>query len=698
MSAMTNKETARQQVAAVVETFRKTPKKTRESFNEDQTRHTFILPLFRALGWSTVDPTEFSAEEQISRGFVDFGFYLNGVPVFYLETKRVKEDISKPEHMKQAINYAYLKGVTWAVLTDFEETMVFNAEWEERDPEQARFLTLRWDDYADGHFDDLWLLSKPSMQQGEINEKAERYGRKRRKEPVTDKLFKQLTEWRRELFSVIQTYNAEKLWAQNPHEIDNAVQKLIDRLIFIRTAEDREIEPNRLQALVRQSKPGDLWQKLLALFRELDGVYNSNLFAQSALDWMDVYDPDLIKEIIEGLYAPHGSYFRYDFNAISADVLGAVYEQYLGFKALDPEGKTSLAGVASGKQQKRKAQGIYYTPQFVVRYIVQNTVGRLLEEGADAHKLRILDPACGSGSFLIEAFDVLDLWLRQHEPDVPASERRRRILTENIYGVDLDDQAVEVTRLNLLLRASLERGKLPLLTNIQHGNSLVSDAAVAGETAFVWEERFADVMRGGGFDVVIGNPPWGATTSSIEENHFKDTYETASGGNHDTYILFIERALQMLRNEGVFSFITPDTFLRKNNFLPTRRFILEKSTVVELVETGPVFSKVRDTWCLIFTLRNAPVSATSSVKHKQINRFVVSAEERLSQFGREEWDRMSDVPQSIWLQKPNMVIGYLISSAEQAVIEKLERNPRLKQLREKFTISRGEEGSNVLHP
>jgi hypothetical protein len=394
--------------------------------------------------------------------------------------------------MKQAINYAYLKGVTWAVLTDFEETMVFNAEWEERDPEQARFLTLQWENYANGGFDDLWLLSKPSLQAREMDAKAERYGRKRRREPVTDKLFKQLTEWRRDLFSVIQHYNRDKLWAQDPHEVDNAVQKFIDRLIFIRTAEDRGIEANVLQALLRQSKPGDLWKNLLGLFRTLDGVYNSDLFAQAYLDLMDVYDPDLVVEIIDGLYSSPGSYFRYDFNAIAADVLGAVYEQYLGFKALDPEGKTSLAG----KQQKRKAQGIYYTPQFVVRYIVQNTVGKLLGEGADPHRLRILDPACGSGSFLIEAFDVLDRWLAQHEPDVPANERRRRILTENIYGVDLDDQAVEVTRLNLLLRASLERGKLPLLTNIQCGNSLIDDPAVAGDAAFKWEERFANVMRG----------------------------------------------------------------------------------------------------------------------------------------------------------------------------------------------------------
>ena len=472
--------------------------------------------MFRALGWDTENPAEFSAEEQISRGFVDFGFYLNGVVAFYLETKKTAEDIDKPQHMKQAINYSYLKGVTWAVLSDFEGVMVFNAEWEETDPVKTRFLDLHWENYAGSDFDRLWLLSRPSFLTRAIDGVAESFGRKAKKEPVTETLFKQLTVWRRELFEQMRTYGT-KIWSTDPHAVDNAVQKFLDRLIFLRTVEDRGVEGGHLKEATRQAKSKDVFPALLKLFREMDAVYNSNLFAQGELDYMEVHDPDLLKGIVDGLYRAPGGFVTYDFNAITADILGAVYEQYLGFKALDPEGKTALD---PRKQEKRKKQGIYYTPQFVVRYIVRQTLGKMLNPEVTSdkglkplaqpsvsrmptpeqvHALRILDPACGSGSFLIEAFDVLDRWLAQNgtEEDKHFPRRRRmRILQENLYGVDLDDQAVEVTRLNLMLRAASERGKLPLLTHIQHGNSLIDDPVVAGETAFKWTERFPAVFAG----------------------------------------------------------------------------------------------------------------------------------------------------------------------------------------------------------
>jgi len=496
---MTSKEEARSKIAELVEHFRSIPAREREQYNESQTRHYFILPLFRALGWDTQNPAEFIAEEQISRGFVDFAFYLDGVPRFYLETKRIPVDLSDPRWGQQAINYAYLKGVTWAVLSDFEELKVFNAEWQESSPQKAIFLDLHWEEYAGSAFDALWLLSKEAIRAGEIDRVAEQFGRKIKKRPVTEQLFAQLTLWRRELFKEIRGWGT--LWAGDPRAVDNAVQRLLDRLIFIRSVEDAGIEQNRLHALVRQyqasrSKDKNLFRDLQALFRELNGIYNANLFAESTIDHVEIHNPDLLISIINGLYEAPGGFISYDFNAIDADVLGNIYEQYLGWKEYDREAKEAIE---LDKRQKRKSQGIYYTPQFVVRYIVQNTLGRLLREGADPHQLRVLDPACGSGSFLIEAFDVLDRWLAQHgsEQDKQFPQRRRlRILQENLYGVDLDEQAVEVARLNLLLRAAGGRGKLPMLANIRRGNSLIDDPAVAGDAAFKWEQEFPEVFSG----------------------------------------------------------------------------------------------------------------------------------------------------------------------------------------------------------
>jgi type I restriction-modification system DNA methylase subunit len=614
----TDKDSARAAVAELVAKFDAIPKRTRDEFTEQQTRVSFILPLFSALGWDIANPAEMSAEEQISRGFVDFGFYLNGVPVFYLETKRVREDVSRPEFMQQAINYAYLKGVTWAVLTDFEDLMVFNAEWEESSPERARFLEIPYKDYATDRFDDLWYLSKASLATREIDRVAERFGKKSKREPVTTILFKQLTQWRRDLFASIQQLG-DTLWANDAHEVDNAVQKLIDRLIFIRSMEDRGVEQPRLQPLMRVAKREKLWGEMQGLFRELDSAYNSNLFANSGIDMVNIYNPDLLREIIKGLYeVPGSSVARYNFNAIDADVLGAVYEQYLGFKAQDPEGKTALD---PRKREKRKAQGIYYTPKFVVRYIVQQTLGKLLAEGADAHTLRILDPACGSGSFLIEAFDVLDRHLATTEPHVPDGERRQRILRENLYGVDLDDQAVEVTRLNLALRAAYDRSKLPYLTHIRHGNSLIDDTAVAGATAFRWETEFAEVFAQGGFDVVIGNPPY-IRIQSLPADHvawINDHYESAAA-NYDIYIPFVERGLKLLNEKGVTGYILPHKFFNAQYGTNLRRLIANGQHLREVVHFGDqqVFAGAA-TYTCILSLSKSPTSNFDFIKVHNLN-------------------------------------------------------------------------------
>jgi hypothetical protein len=584
---MTITDIARQQIADLSARYAATPARTRAAYNESEIRHYFVLPLFRALGWNTENPAEFSAEEQISRGFVDFGFYLNQIPVFYLETKRVAQKLGTLDNVRQSINYSYLKGVTWAALTDFEQLMVFNADWEERDPLKARFLDLHYDQYAGEGFDDLWLLSKPAMsaQPRAIDLRAERYGAKAKKEPVTRTLFNDLTQWRRALFNDIRQMRAT-LWATDSRAVDNAVQKLFDRLIFIRTVEDRGVEPNQLNALVRQTerRGRDLYPGLLKLFRELDAVYNSNLFAQHALDTMEITDIGLLREIISGLYKAQGGLIQYDFNAITADVLGGVYEQYLGFKATDPDAQLDTL-----KSRKRKSQGIYYTPQYVVRYIVANTLGRLLAEGAHPDNLRVLDPACGSGSFLIEAFDVLDRAYAGRHPDATPAERsawRRRILTHNLYGVDLDDQAVEVTRLNLMLRAALERGKLPLLTNIRHGNSLIDDDAVAGAgLGFVWGERFAEVMEAGGFDVVIGNPPYVPieSMSELEREYYTSTYDVLER-KYDSSIIFLLAMLTNLRKpNGRLGYISSISWQTGENFAKVRQHLIQSYGVERLV-------------------------------------------------------------------------------------------------------------------
>ncbi len=601
---MTNKEQARQQIQDLVQQFLAIPEKERAKLNESEIQRVFVLPLFRALGWNIENYREVTSEEQILHGYVDFGFYLSGIPAFYVETKKIPANLNKTRWVQQAINYAWLKGVTWAVLTDFDRLKVFNADWREL-PFQANFLDLHYTEYVE-KFDLLWLLSKESMQQHAMDAFAETVGAKRRrlKPNVRDALFSQMTEWRKDLFRELRAFNGN--YTQDLRVIDDAVQKLLDRLIFIRTIEDRGLEQHRLQSLLRQYEEQkgtkkNLYRQIVALFREFDKVYNARLFAEHPLDHLEINDVVLLKRILKGLYIVEGGYAEYDFKAIDADILGAIYEQYLSFKAQDPEG---VQYIDLQKLTKRKSQGIYYTPQFIVRYIVEETIGTFLQEGVDPYTLRILDPSCGSGSFLIEAFDVLDRHLAIHglpEHQNNPRERGLAILENNLFGVDLDPQAVEVARLNLALRIATERKKLSMLNHIQVGNSLV-------ESEFQWQAAFPEVMKQGGFDIIIGNPPYirqetlGADFKAYAKSHFQSYMGTA-----DLYVYFMEKAHQLLRPKGRFAMITSNKFMRSNYGKNLRQFLAEKTSLSSIVDFGelPVFREAA-TFPAITVTQNQP--------------------------------------------------------------------------------------------
>ncbi len=625
---------AKSEVEKLVDRFARLSANNRKRYNEAATRQEFILPLFRALEWNTEDSREVSPEEKVSRGYVDFAFRLGGIPRFFLETKRIPADLEDPRWAQQAINYAWLKGVTWAVLSDFEGLKVFNAEWQESIPARAIFKDLHWQQYLD-RFDDLWLLSRPAMEERALDQAAEAVGKKVKKTPVSRLLFADLTEWRRDLFRTLRPYNP--LWSIE--QIDQAVQRILDRLIFIRTCEDRGIEFPRLRPMLRewrdQGRKKDLVQLLNTLFREFDEVYDTRLFAPHLCEEL-TSEPTPFERIIEGLYEVPGGYGLYDFNAIDADVLGTIYEQYLGHRAQDPEGKEIV-----DKRAKRKAQGIYYTPQFVVRYIVGQTLGRLLEERdyEQARQVRVLDMACGSGSFLLEAFGVLDRYLAgirgQQTPlsrfagerpgegvsaagDTHDLARRMEILTGNLYGVDLDAQAVEIARLNLLLKAVNQRDRLPELTNIRQGNSLISGTPEELEAAFGpnwrdkqpfnWEEQFPRIMERGGFDVIVGNPPYIRiqTLPKDDAAWYGDHYRAASG-SYDIYVLFVERALELLRPGGVMGFILPNKFFQASYGKQLRALLSEHRAVWRVVDFGDaqVFEEATTYTCLLF-LRKAP--------------------------------------------------------------------------------------------
>ncbi|MBM4459130.1 MAG: hypothetical protein FJ011_15440 [Chloroflexi bacterium] len=655
-------QTAYSDIERLVGRFKGLTTAARRSYNEDNTRKDFILPLFRALEWNVADSAEVSAEERVSRGWVDFSFRIAGVPRFFLETKRIAEGLTRPQWVQQAMDYAWTKGVTWALLSDFEGLRVFNAEWKEYDPLAAQFIEFGVDTYL-ADFERLWWLSRPEIAVGTLDREAEKVGKKAHRQPVGQHLFDDLKEWRRILFRNLHAYNPQ--WSVG--EIDEAVLRIINRLIFIRTAEDRQVEARRLQALLRelrdQKRTGQLVAELRKLWREFDAVYDSHLFEMHRADILDC-GPSPYEVLIEGLYGKQ--YLLYNFNAIDADVLGTAYEQYLGHVIADPEAAEVVA-----KRARRKAQGIFYTPTFVVKYIVRQTLGRYLAEHGyhPSRPVRVLDMACGSGSFLIEAFDVLDRYVAEMrgdltprpplpttkpmssgegEQDVYAHARQMELLTQCIYGVDKDEQAVAVARLNLLLKALHTRDRLPLLANIRCGDSLISGAADELAAAFGpdwrskrpfnWQEEFPEVFPpsplqgegrgegqvgagGGGFDVIVGNPPYvrQETLGEAFKAYVAGRYATHAGAA-DLYVYFIERAMQLLKPGGYFGFIVANKWLRASYGRPLRQW-LKGQHIVEIVDFGdlPVFQSATTYPCILILCKAAPASAFRVTQVKSLD-------------------------------------------------------------------------------
>jgi hypothetical protein len=448
---------------------------------------------------------------------------------------------------------------------------------------------------------------------------------------------------------------ARNLALRNPNlsqrELNYAVQVTIDRIIFLRMCEDRGIEPyGQLQKL--QQEP-DIYANLLDLYRKADDRYNSGLFhfhaekgrheAPDTLTLALAIDDKPLRDILHGLYYPE---CPYEFSVLSGEILGQVYEQFLGKVIRLTAGHRA---VVEDKPEVRKAGGVYYTPTYIVEYIVKQTVGKLLEGKTprQAARLRILDPACGSGSFLLGAYQRLLDWHRdrylEDGPKKHAKElyqgaggvwrlttaEKKRILLNNIYGVDIDPQAVEVTKLSLLLkvlegeseqtlqsqlRVFHERALPDLSNNIQCGNSLIGPDFYDGQqlsmfdeeeryriNVFDWEAAFPWLEEAGGFDVVIGNPPYvRQETLSVFKDYFKKRYQSFDGVA-DLFTYFMEKAVRLLREGGFFSFIVSSSFLRTTYAEPLRRLLKTSAAVVRIVDFGglPVFANAKDTYVCI---------------------------------------------------------------------------------------------------
>lgn len=603
-------ESMKYRIQGVIEDFKTNYDTIKRSEANTETR--LIEELFMALGW---DKKDWSKRERTfrgeKRGYSDYEFFINGKRAFVLEAKKLGVELKKEGDM-QSISYALSAGFPFAVSTNFECLNIFCVE-QYGDITKKKFRAFDSPEQYISRINDLLYLSKRSFEIGTIIKVAESEDRLKERNSMDKSLLDELMKIRRLIANDIdKKYHGEYSGEQK----DEIIQRIIDRLIFIRNCEDRNMgvavsgKSIKLSDITHLTH-SEAYRELKMVFKEYNKVYNSGLFEigkDNDCDTIEI-DGDIIKKLIKRLYEPEDESFYYDFDKISADILGQVYEQYLSI--LLKQEKSGKSKLKDGHAHK-KEQGIYYTPTYIVDYIVKNTLGETLKDKkVDATKIKVLDPACGSGSFLIKAFDYLNDTISaeerlHHRLDSQGMHSvKTEIIKNNLYGVDLDIKAVEIAKLSLLLKASEKYRKLPeeIDEHVKHGNSLVDDKALAGLNAFVWNERFNKIMKDGRFDIVMGNPPWGSKIEDGFEGYYKNRY-TSTNRELESHLMFMELCVNLTKDEGYIGLIIPNTWMYLFSTEPIREKILTETKIISIVElTKGIFTDAPDTVPVIIILK-----------------------------------------------------------------------------------------------
>ena len=630
------------------------------SYSEAQARIDFITPFFMALGWDVGneaglrhDDRDVLVEkgESDTTGRPDYSFRIGGQTRFFVEAKPPSEPLDVPKHIVQAKRYAWnTKQVFFVILTDFAEFRFYDASIkpDERTPDEGLLVKLAYTEYLK-NVEKLWEFSRERVAGGSLDAMLPRDRRTQRlRIPVDEAFLDEMTGWREEL--------ARGIYKDNPtltaRQLNEVVQRLLDRIVFIRIAEDRRIIEKRQLADAAeewQARGGkfSIFDWLRPLFERINDDFNGEIFKPNALLEGIQLDSEVLVKIIERLYPPKSPY---RFDVIGVELLGSIYERYLG-KTIRPTARTVRV---EEKPEVRHAGGVYYTPNYIVDYIVKNTVGKIVEGKTpkQIEKIRILDPACGSGSFLIGAFQYLIdyhvRYLTEHPkeahihplfPDLIGGReseprlsviRKARILKNNLFGVDIDPQAVEITMMSLYLKAlEGEKSQLPpkqhllpeLKYNIMCGNSLIGpEVSDQGKlfaedekdriNAFNWQTAFPEIMKADGFDAVIGNPPY-IRVQTLQEwapyevEFYKRQYKAASSGSYDIYVVFVEKGLSVLKEDGLLGFILPHKFFNAKYGEPIRSVIASGKHLLKVVHFGDqqVFEGATNYTCLLFLTR-----------------------------------------------------------------------------------------------
>ncbi|MGA3327261.1 MAG: N-6 DNA methylase [Terriglobia bacterium] len=736
-----------------------------KDYLEAQARTDFLTPFFKALGWDVENEAgllhhdrEVLVEkgDMEATGHPDYNFRIGGQTKFYVEAKAPSEPLDTARHILQAKGYVWnTKSVYFVILTNFEEFRFYDAsaQPDPKRPDEGLLLSLRYSDYP-ANAEKLWEFSRERVAAGSLEALLPKIRRAPRlRKQVDDVFLDEMTGWREELAKNIHKNNPEL----TARQLNEAVQRLLDRIVFIRIAEDRKVlEYGQLRRVLEDWEihggKFHIFDWLNDLFHKVNEDFNGEIFKPHLSETIKI-DSDLLARIIKRLYPPESPY---RFDVIGVELLGSIYERYLG----NTIRLTPKQVKVEEKPEVRKAGGVYYTPRYIVDYIVRETVGKAIEGKSpkQIEKIRILDPACGSGSFLIGAFQFLidyhvKWYLAHPEQEVrhahPSLDfmrevhtdpdgakrlsvyRKARILRNNLFGVDIDPQAVEITMMSLYLKAlEGEKSQLPpkqhilpeLKYNIMCGNSLIGPDIYDQGMLFAEDERdrinafdwnfvpsgsagfqpamenaaetaalrtspvkaaahgdapserrggsrtaptpgnglpsIGQVMRSGGFDCVIGNPPYVRQESISEfKDYFEEHYKSFDSVA-DLYVYFIEKGIRLLRDGGYYSIIVSSSFLRTGYGEALRTFLKGNTAILQIVDFGglPIFEGAKDTYVCVPLLakRRQPewvqVSRVSSFEFRDLETYVSANTYRIphSRLAPKAWSIKSDAETKVF--------------------------------------------------
>lgn len=680
-----SKEEAFQKIKGLVQDFKTNREQYEQaSYKEANVRIEFINKFFQYLGWDiyndNVLPEQYKEvinEDSIKVGgktkAPDYAFRVGTHKVFYVEAKKPHVNIkTDADPALQLRVYAWNTKIPLSILTDFEEFAIYDCKIKPNHgdkPEVARLFYFTLDQYEE-KFDTIWnIFSREAVWKGSFDKYIQSTKGKRGTSEVDDDILREIESWRLTL--------AKNIALRNPSlsisELNYSVQKTIDRILFLRICEDRNIEP--YEKLKRIAESPNIYKNLVTGFENADDKYNSGIFdfKTDKLTGNLIIDDKILKEIIVNIYWPN---CPYDFAIIKIEILGNVYEQFLGKTIRLTE--THQAKVEE-KPEVRKAGGIYYTPEFVVEYIVKNTVGKLIEGKTpkEIEKIRILDPACGSGTFLVRAYSfLLDYHLNYYLKNPTKYKKevyqvkdnrwqlttsiRKHILINNVFGVDIDPQAVELTKLSLLLKVLEnetmetvnqqlklfnERALPNLDKNIKCGNSVVDSSyfkqnnlttdteALVKINPFDWNDKqrgFGEIMADGKFDIIIGNPPYVKEDinreifEQVKQTNLKKYYQ----GKMDFWYLFTCEAIDLLKEGGYHSFIAQNNWVTSAGAVILRDKILSETRISSFLDFNDykVF-KDASIQTMIFVIEKRPAEKSYSVDYSKVIDSEISKEE-----------------------------------------------------------------------